>query len=397
MTVFSYKAFTKKQKKQQGVVNANNRQEALDSLRKQGMMVIHIQALEKSSLQCHLQNENLINFTKQTAQMLHAGIPLYESLLSIEEQNKGEKFHPILIHLCDAIKRGVPLSKAMEAFPKSFNKLYRSLVKSGESSGTLGETLKGLAKLLSQRQKMKKQLITGMIYPTVLACFSFLLLISLVAFVIPSFEAIFSERPASGITAIVFSTSRFFQKYWLFHTSALLISALLIFRKLRTPSGKKILDKALLRIPILQNFIKQAAFARFSRTMFTLQTGGIPLVESLQISRNTMMNGILEDIIMNVENKIVEGGSLSVELKKFPLVPKMIVRMLAIGEESGSLATMFRDIADIYDDEVKRTQERIIALAQPAILIFMGGVIAFILLAVLLPLTDIESLSRGIR
>ncbi len=189
------------------------------------------------------------------------------------------------------------------------------------------------------------------------------------------------------------ATGQFLRSYWWLYAPLTLLLGVILFFRLRTPQGQIWLQKMLIKLPIVKTVVIQAAIARFCRTMGTLQLGGLTMIDSLRLSRQVIGNVVLEEEIEKAENKIIEGSSLSKELMQSKWVPKMVARMLSVGEESGSTLTMLNKIADVYEDDIERSLDRLMALAQPAILIFMGGVIGMVMLAILLPLTDVSSFS----
>jgi general secretion pathway protein F/type IV pilus assembly protein PilC len=205
----------------------------------------------------------------------------------------------------------------------------------------------------------------------------------------------FGDRPVNGVTAFVLAVSHFLTGYWLIYIPAIAGAVFFIIFKLRSEKGKRFKDELLLRLPVISTLIKQAAFARFSRTLATLQNGGVPLIECLRISRYVMMNQVLEEIIEKTEAKILEGSSLSKELSGSPHIPGLVIRMLTTGENSGNLSEMLNHVAQMYDEDVEKTLARITTLAQPVILIIMGFIVGLVLMGVLLPLTDISSLTMG--
>jgi len=398
MSLFAYRYIDPKGKKRGGVIDAITLLEAKEKLREQGVLVT---SLEESSQEQKLpfwkkrkrevRGEALITFTTQLSQLLIAGVPLYESLLILEEQTKNEAYHPTLLNLCDQIKRGSSLSEAMEQFPRSFNHLYCSMVAAGESVGALDQTLEKLAHLLQKQSKLKKQIITALIYPALLFSFSCVVILLLLLFVIPTLETLFEDRNVNRFTKCVMVVSRFLTMWWMVYLPLLVggISALIYY--LTQPKGRRWLGRSLLRLPILSTLLIHAALARFCRTMGTLLQGGVTLLSALQIGRGVMRNPFLEEIVEGAEQKIIEGSLLSIELKKSSLIPSLLPRMLAIGEEGGNTPAMFQKVADLYEGEVDKTLTRVTALAQPVILIIMGGVVGIIMLAVLLPLTDVSA------
>lgn len=398
MPLFRYRYIDPKGKKKSGIIDAEGFADAKEKLRTQKILVLSLE--ERSSVKPKgllrkqkevMAGEHLITFTHQLASLLIAGMPLYESLICLEEQYRSEAFHSTILSLTDQIKKGSSLSAAMGRFPESFSKLYCAMIAAGESVGALETTLGKLATLLAKQRKLKKQLTTAMIYPALLFCFSLLVCTLLLTFVIPSLEVLFEDRPVNRFTSLVMGFSHFLTHQWPFYMPLLLVATAGGIYLLVSPQGKRQLQRISLRLPLLKTLITQTAMARFARTMGTLLQGGVAIIQALQISRKTMHNPFLEGVIEQAEGKIIEGSLLSAELKKSPLIPPLVPRMLAIGEEGGSAALMFHNIADLYEEEVEKTLTRITALAQPVILVIMGGVVGLIMLAVLLPLTDVNA------
>ena len=397
MALFHYRYIDSNGKKKSAIIDAEGLLDAKEKLRSKNVLVVSLSETKNKKTGLfdrskeRLKNDQLITFTTQLAGLLTAGMPLYESLLSLEEQYRNESFHPIILSLCEQIKKGSPLSEALKKFPESFGHLYCAMITAGESVGALDTSLEKLVKLLSKQRKLKKQLITALIYPLVLFSFSCLVCTLLLTFVIPSLQTLFEDRDVNRFTKVVMGFSNF-----LTHRKLIYLPVLgsLIFGGIYTFSskqGKLWIQRQLLRLPVLKTLIIQTAMARFSRTMGTLLQGGVTIIQALQISRKVMRNPFLEDVIEQAELKIVEGSLLSKELKKSTLIPTLVPRMLAIGEEGGTAPIMLHKIADLYEEEVEKTLSRVTALAQPVILIIMGGIVGLIMLAVLLPLTDVNA------
>lgn len=393
MPLYQYQALDLKGKRQKGLIEAQNERDAKEKLREQGVMVSNLQPKTAVSSRQNLKGENLLTFTMQLAQLLSAGIPLYESLIALEEQYRQESFHRIILSLSELVKAGTPLSAAMANYPDSFDKLYCSMISAGEAVGALDKVLEKLQHLIAKQQKLKKQMTNALIYPAILGTFSLLIIALLLGFVVPSIEGIFADRELNTFTEVVLSFSHFFRNYWWIYLPCLVGLGVFSYLKLKTPQAKKWIEKKLLHVPLVKTLLIQAAMARFCRTMATLQLGGMTMIDSLRASRGVLHNAVIEEVIKNAEVKIIEGSSLSAELGKSPLIPQLVSRMLAVGEDSGTTLTMLNKIADIYEDEVEKSLDRVMSLAQPVILIFMGTLIGLVLMAVLLPLTDIGSIT----
>jgi general secretion pathway protein F len=393
MPLYHYQVLDKMSKKRSGLIEAQNEKEGKDKLRDQGLMVIKIVPKTKGSSKENLRGESLMTFTLQLNQLLDAGIPLYESLVALEEQYRTEPYHRILLSLCEQIKAGTPLSQAMAGYPGSFDDLYCSMIAAGESSGALNVILERLTHLLSKQMKLKRQIQTAMIYPCILASFSLLIIIMLLGFVVPSIEGIFEGRNLNTFTKVIIETSHFFQNYWWAYIPLTGGAIAWIVYQARSSKWRHWRERNILKIPLLKSLIIQTSVARFCRTMGTMLQGGVSIIEALVISRKVMHNVVLEEEVKKAEGKIIEGSSLSHELESSKWFPQLVARMLAVGEESGTTTLMLNKIADMYEDELEKTLDQLMALAQPIILVFMGSIIGLVLMAILLPLTDVSSLS----
>ena len=392
MPLFHYTALGPKGKKLTGVIDADSLKAAKERLLKQKILVIKL--LEKSrsrKKEIKLPPPVLLAFTRDLAQLLDAGLPLYESLLAIEEKYRDQKYHSLFLDLCDQVKQGKSLSVAMACYSKSFNSLHTSMVAAGEESGSLSAVFRELTLLIERQQKLKKQMGSALIYPAFLLAFCSVVISALFFYLIPSMEELFEGRRLHPLTQTVLSLSHWLHAHGqilaiLFATS--LLGALLFFRR---PKGKRLLQRIALMTPILKNLLTQAVFARFSRALSVLLTSGVPMIEALKLSRKVMHNPFFEEIVEKAEVKIIEGSRLSEEFKKSPLVPKLVIRMLAIAEETASTPIMLTNISKIYEEDLEKSLTRFTSLLQPVILLILGVIIGTVMLSVLLPLTDVSS------
>ena len=393
MPLYDYQALDIKGKKLKGLIDGDNENEAKLKLREQGIMVTKLTVKKTMSGRENLKGEQLVLFTIQLSQLVAAGVPLYECLTALEEQYRKEPFHRIILSLCERIKGGSNLSEAMAEFPSSFNRLYCSMITAGESSGSLEIVLVRLSDYLTKQGKLKKEIQTAMIYPAILGGFALVVIGVMLGFVVPSIQGIFSDRKLNGFTEFVMNVSYAFRNYWWIYFPVIILIIGYLIYYVRTPNGRLRIEKIAMRTPVIKTLMIEAAMARFCRTMGTLQKGGLTIIEALHIAREVMGNATMEAEIKTAENKIVEGSSLSIELGRSRWIPTLVSRMIAVSEESGTSTEMLNKIADMYEEHLDRTLSRVLALAQPIILIVMGILIGSILLAVLLPLTDMSSFS----
>ena len=395
MPLYEYRFIDVKGKKASNWIEAENLLQAKEKLRERGLLLLRIQEKAQKSSRQQLKGEALVAFTIQLSQLVTAGLPLFESLQAIEEQMRGEASHAILEGLCDKVKAGRSLSSAMGDYPNSFDRLYCGMVAAGEAVGGLGAVLEKLTLFLKRQEKLKKQISTALIYPAILGGFSCLIIGVLLGFVIPSLEGIFADRKLNGFTEAILWLSFLFRNYWWLYLPVGIGSVFLARWYLLSDRGRFWWQKTLLRIPFLRTLAMQASFSRFCRTLSTLLMGGVSMIESLQIARGVMHNQVLEREMAQAEEKVVQGKALSQELARSRYIPKLVPRMLAVGEESGTSPYMLSSIAELYEQDLEKSLDRITALIQPVVLIIMGIVIGAVLLAILLPLTDVGSFSMN--
>jgi len=395
MPLYQYNYVDAQGKRKSGAIEAQGDREAKIKLREQGVLVTQLKAKAKVGKKQNLKGDSLLAFTVQLSQLINAGVPLYESLIALEEQSRGDSYHRVILSLCEQIRAGSSLSAAMGAYPDSFDKLYCGMVAAGEAVGTLGPVLEKLSFFLQRHMKLKKQIVTAMIYPGILGGFSMLIIALLLGFVVPSLEGIFAERKLNAFTNMVLGLSHVFRDYWWLYIPIGVAGAAWTIWKIKSPQGRLWMEKTFLKLPLFKTLVVQTAVGRFCRTMGTLLQGGLNMIDALRISRGILRNVVLEKELQVAEGKIIEGHSLSQELGKSDYFPQLVARMLAVGEESGTTVVMLNRIADMYEQELEKTLDRVMALAQPVILIVMGMVIGTVLLAIMLPLTDVSSFSVG--
>lgn len=390
MPQFVFAAYNAQGKKVKGTIDAIKSKEALDQLKDRGLVVSNLTL--KGGKRIRFTPDTLMTFTTQMAQLAQSKIPLYEALVIIEQQSRGEAYHPIVLNITEEIKRGVQLSTALSRYPESFSPLYIALVKAGEAVGKIDHSMISLGTLLQKTQKLKRELSGALIYPLILSIFSMLVIGMLLGFVVPSIEGMFEGKELNAFTGFVIGISHFVKDdfYWWLPSLVGIISYFVY--RFKSIEGKMQIERQMLHIPLLKKVVILQSMARFLRTMATLQQGGLNLVESLEHAKKVMNNHVLEKVITQCEKKIHEGSFLSKELARSPYIPPIIIRMLKIAEETGDTKSMFEKLADLFEGDLEKILSRVVALAQPVILILMGGVIGLVMLAVLLPLTQMAQL-----
>ncbi|MBY0529822.1 MAG: type II secretion system F family protein [Rhabdochlamydiaceae bacterium] len=394
MPLFRYRALSTEGKNYSGVIDADSFNLAKERLRKQQILVTDLVLLKTHLQEITLDPPLLLLFTRELAQLLRAGLPLYESLVTIEEKYRKHKSHPLLIDLCDHLKGGSSLSTALKRYPKTFDRIYLSMVQVSEQSGNMAHVFTELAQLISRQQKLKKQLFSALAYPAFLGAFCICIVLALLFFIIPSMADLFEGRHLHPLTQLVLSISNWANTHIPFLLSCALGIPLIAFLFCRRESTRLFLQQLSTRIPFLNSVILHSSLVRFCRATSMLITGGIPLHEALSLSQNVMKNLLLETAIKKVEAKIIEGQRLSAAFQADPVLPPLVTRMLATAEETGNMADAFLSLAEIYEEEVEKHLAQLNTFLQPALLILLGAIVGMVILSILLPLTDVSSFTQ---
>lgn len=389
--LYRYQALSNTGKKISGVIDADSIQSAKEKLRKEQILVVDLDLFHEKKKEITIPVPFLLDLTRMLGQLLRAGIPLFECLVIIEEKYHHHRFHPLLMDLCDSLKTGLSLSEALRKYPKSFDPIYISMVHAGEQTASLPTVFEELCALLQRQQKLKKQLFSAAAYPLFLGGFCGFVFMALLLFVIPSMKNLFEGRELHPITRFVFGASDFVNAKGSILAIGILFCVAFILIALRQPALRQKLDGLLLKLPFIGEFLREAATIRFCRTSSLLLSGGLPILQTLQLSRKVMKNRLLEEVIATAEQKVSEGKPLSGELRASSLIPSIVPRMLAIAEETGKTAFMLQNIANICEENLEKKLQQFTAILQPALLLLLGLVVGLVLLSILIPMTDVGS------
>lgn len=394
MPLYRYRALTEVGKRVHGVIDADTLLLAKERLRREKILVTALEILKDRGKEHRLDHSMLLAFTRELEQLLNAGLPLYEGLLTIEEKYRRHRAHPLLLSLCDRLKGGLAFSATLAQYPKTFDPIYLSMIEAGEKTGSLPWVFSQLRQLIERKQKLKKQLLSALAYPLFLGGFCLIVISSLLLFVIPSMRELFEDRPLHPLTCIVLGASQFLEQYGLWLLVFLVSLVALCCFYFRKEGGKRLLNRLFFQLPLLKTLLLEASLIRFCRSASTLLFGGVPLLQALGIARQTMDSPLLEEVIERAEVRIKEGESFSEPLKTSPLIPPLMHRMLALAEETGKMAPMMQHIADIYDGELEKNLTTITTFLQPALLILLGGIVGLVILSILIPLSDMGSFTN---
>ena len=397
MSTFAYVGRNRQGAVKKGELTAKTRDEAVDQLRKQQVVVTSLEEKSgmggkfKFSLGSGLTDKDLVVFTRQFGTMINAGLPLIQCLDILSTQSENKVLRETVGDVKNSVEAGSTFSDALKRHPKVFDDLYVNMIHAGEVGGLLDTILTRLAKHIEKAMKLKGQIKSAMVYPTAIVGVAVIIISVLMVWVIPVFAQMFLEMSGGkvglpGPTQIVINVSNFFQSYWYAMGGAMVAAAIAIKRYYATVNGRVVIDRLLLKVPIVGDLIRKASVAKFTRTLGTLITSGVPLLEGLSICAKTSGNKVIEEALMNARVSISGGKTISEPLAKCNVFPKMVTHMIAVGESTGALDAMLGKIADFYEDEVDQAVETLTSLLEPIMMVLLGTIIGFIVIAMYLPI-----------
>jgi type IV pilus assembly protein PilC len=341
--------------------------------------------------------KNLTTFTRQLSTLQDAGLPILRSLRILEGQSKPGVLKNSLMDVIDDIESGASLSEAMAKHPKCFDRLYCNMVKAGEAGGALEAILQRLADFKEKSQTLKRRVKGAMIYPIVVILVATAIVGFILYFIIPRFKAIFADFGVDlpPMTIMLLTASDFIiQKFWVVVLTPICIW-ILIKLIYRNRTGAFLLDKLWLMVPVMGGIIEKSVVARTMRTLGTLVQSGVPILEALSIVRDTAENAVFERAFTKIYESIREGETIAQPLKEARVVDDIVVNMIDVGEETGDLDTMLNKIADNYDEEVEVLVDSLVSLLEPIMIVVLGGIIGFIVIALFMPLIQLISKLSG--
>lgn len=331
--------------------------------------------------------EHLVTFTRQLHVLISSGIPLVQALEVLSEQSSSANLRNTIAVVKEKVSQGNYLWEALNAYPKIFPKLYVSLIRAGEASGSMDQILKRLTQYIEEADRLKRMTKSAMMYPIVVVSIGMAVIAAMMIFVIPKFEDFLktSGQELPLPTQIVINVSHFMINNVLFLAGGAIAAIYLGARYFKSPEGRAILDRTSFNLPLFGPMVQKSAMARFSRTLQTLLSGGINLIDAIDICRATVDNAVLEDAVGRIRVEIEAGKTLGSVMSRLPVFPKMAVQMIAVGESTGNLDKMLEKIADLYEDEVKIIVSGLSKLIEPFVLLFLGLGVGAIMIAMYLP------------
>ena len=417
MPTYQYEAMDTTGGEVKDTIDATSEEEAQQKIRSLGYFVTRLTQIEKKKKDKKkgapaagkpkktkvltlggVKSEQLVMFTRQFSVLQDAGLPVLRSLKILEGQMKPGVLKNSLIDVVDDVESGNTLSEAFGKHPKCFNKLYTNMIRAGEAGGALEVILRRLAEFMEKAQSLARKVKGAMVYPCVVVTVAVAILAFIMIFIIPKFETIFLgfKMKLPYLTELLISISRWFVKYW-YVIPVIPVGIVVTFKLIRlNKSGAYILDKIKLKIPVAGMIVEKTIVARTMRTLGTLISSGVPILEALTIVRETAMNAVFEEMFQRVYESIREGDTIASPMRECKLVDDMVVNMIDVGEETGDLDTMLNKVADVYEEEVDVLVESLISLLEPIMIVVLGFIVGTIVIALFMPLLELlDGLSGG--
>jgi general secretion pathway protein F len=391
MPIFQYKGYRTDGSEVAGTLEANSLKDAVLRLKGEGLHPKDVQESvyrKRFGLFQRYDTSLLPSTTRQLSTLLSSGVTLMEALSSISEENKG-LWKNMLVKIKEKVAGGSSFSKSLEEYKNIFPEFYVSMVAAGEAGGNLDKVLSRLADFLESQHNLKSKVRASMIYPVIMICIGFIVLSFLFTFVIPKITKIFKDTQSAlpFITVVLITVSNIFQNYWWLFIG-ILLGGVIGLRRLKE-KNRLFIDRLILRLP--GNIIQSLYFGRFTRTFGSLLEGGIPVLKALELTAKSIGNKVLEIRIIDAGKRVAEGARLSASLEGFPPV---LLQLVSTGERSGKLVEILKNAADSYEEEFSRRVQKALSLLEPAMILFMGLIVGFIVLAVLLPIFQLNQLIK---
>jgi type IV pilus assembly protein PilC len=405
MAKFSYTAVDAKGKQANGVVEATDQNEAIAQIRQLGFYPQRLDETREADIATEekktkvkkksgrVKMKILTIFTRQLATLIDAGLPLLRSLNTLSKQERNPIMRTTMTTLATSVESGSTFSEALAQHPNIFSKLYVNMVKAGELGGVLEIVLTRLAEFQEKSQKIKGKVVSAMIYPVVVLCIAMIILSFLLVFIVPQFQKIFADalpgQSLPGITLFVIFLSHLFVAQWYIVLGfiAILVIGSKVFAS--TPAGAVIIDRVALRLPIFGDLLSKTAISRFSRTLGTLISSGVPILQALNITRETAGNYVVANAIGKIHDSVKEGESVVGPMESSGVFPPMVTSMVQVGEETGQLPDMLVKVADVYEGEVDNVVASLTSILEPIMIVMLAVIVGTIVVALFLPMVKL--------
>jgi len=391
MATFTYTARAFNGDLRTATIDAGSRDDVIAQLRKQRLSVVKIdQDATKKVGRGSIKTRDVVIFTRQFSTMINSGLPLVQALTILAEQTDNKALAEVTRKVVFDVESGNTVADALSKHPRAFTNLYVNMVAAGEAGGILDTILMRLATFLEKNDALVRKVKGAMIYPAVIMSVAAIAVVTLLIFVIPVFESMFSSVGLAMPlpTRILIGASRFLKSYWWMLLAIGVVGGYMFKKYYASSNGKLVIDRLLLKMPVLGDVLRKSAVSRFTRTLGTLISSGVSILEGLEITAKTAGNRVIQDAIMQSRTSIAGGDTIAQPLQKSKVFPPMVISMIAVGEQTGGLDEMLSKIADFYDEEVDAAVSNLLSLLEPIMIVVLGVVVGGMVVAMYLPIFD---------
>jgi type IV pilus assembly protein PilC len=369
----------------------------LEKLRQMGMTPVEVKKanaglkMEINLRPGRVKLKQVAIFCRQFATMVNSGLPILRALSILADQTESKELAKVLVQARTDVEQGSSLSAAMGKHPKAFNNTFIAMVKAGETGGVLDDVLLQLASQIEKEVSLRRQIKSAMTYPVVVVCLVVLIMSAMLLFIVPQFETIYASLDSALPlpTTILLAVSRVFTKYWWMVILASVGGAFLFKRYKKSDKGRARIDALKIRVPVFGPLFHKVALARFSSTLSMLMRAGVPILQALEIVKDTVNNQVISSAVEDVKTSVREGESIAKPLGKHKVFPPMVVQMMAVGEETGAVDTMLDKVSEFYNSEVTATVEALTSLIEPLLIAIIGGAVGAAVVALYMPMFNI--------
>jgi type IV pilus assembly protein PilC len=391
MATFTYTARAFNGDLRTATIDASSRDDVIAQLRKQRLSVVKIdQDAVKKIGRGSIKTRDVVIFTRQFSTMINSGLPLVQALTILAEQTDNKALAEVTRKVVFDVESGNTVADALSKHPRAFTNLYVNMVAAGEAGGILDTILLRLATFLEKNDALVRKVKGAMIYPAVIMSVAAIAVVTLLIFVIPVFASMFASagQALPLPTRVVIGASGFLKHYWWVIGAIIIISGYSFKKYYSTSGGKLVIDRIMLHAPVLGDVLRKSAVSRFTRTLGTLISSGVSILEGLEITAKTAGNRVIQDAIMQSRASIAGGDTIAQPLQKSKVFPPMVISMIAVGEQTGGLDEMLSKIADFYDEEVDAAVSNLLSLLEPIMIVFLGVIVGGMVVAMYLPIFD---------
>ncbi len=400
---FQYKVRDREGRVLQGSLEADNHELVVNKLRQMGYTPINVERQDLSALKKDLTIPGLGSrvglkdvaiFSRQFATMINSGLSLLRALNILGDQTENPALAKILIQVRMDVEKGTSLSQALARHPKAFNRLYIAMVRAGEIGGMLDTVLLQLASTIEKQVELRRKIVSAMTYPVAVLLLVLLIVTAMLIFVVPTFEGLYADlkSPLPAPTKLLLNVSSFMTTFAPLIILAVVGLVFLFKRWIASDKGRAIWDAFKLKVPIFGKLVRKTALTRFARTLASLMSAGVPILEALEITAETVGNAVVAKAVREVQVGVRQGESMARPLGQHAVFPPMVVQMLAVGEETGAVDTMLEKVADFYDQEIEALVDALTSLLEPLLIVVLGGVVGGMVVSLYLPMFNIINL-----